>query len=202
MDKRWLYIMISRTDSKMGRIIRTFTKYEYNHVSLTLDPEFRSWVSYARYYHDAPLYGGYIVESAERFLAGGNSVKIKVFRVEISEERYNQLREAFASAGSPESGMIYNTFDALATTWGRSVPVRNAYTCLGFAREVLGMDFRSIGELDSYFEESLVYEGELTDVAYDSGCREDRYFESCGLMHGMWYTLKNLTRLSYRAICG
>ena len=55
-----LYIMLSRTDTGMGRLIRFFTRYDYNHVSLSLDPRLHSWVSFARYAVDVPLAGGFV----------------------------------------------------------------------------------------------------------------------------------------------
>jgi len=200
MAGKSLYVMISRTESRMGRLIRLFTRYDYNHVSLTLDPEFRSWVSFARYYCNAPLYGGYIVEPAERYLASGKSSRVRIFQVEISEEKFEQLSARFDTAGNPDSGMIYNIFDAMATPWGRSIQVQNAYTCLGFANEVLGQCYANISELDRDLSDRLVYEGELKDVVHDSGCRDDIYFTRLGAGRVLWYTMKNLTRLSKRAV--
>lgn len=43
-----LFVMISQTDTAIARIIRAFCRYPYNHVSLTLDRDFRTWYSYAR----------------------------------------------------------------------------------------------------------------------------------------------------------
>ncbi len=199
-EQRTLYIMISRTESGMGRLIRQFTGYEYNHVSLTLDPGFRSWVSFARYYHDAPLYGGFIRESAERYLAGGNDAMVKIFCVDITEERYRQLEELFAGAGDPGSGMIYNTFDALATSIGLHISVQNAYTCLGFASMVLGRRFANIRELDEHLSDRLMYKGKLSIVVSDSGARDDIYFTGLGTWTAGWETLRHFARLSARAV--
>ena len=67
-DSKKLYVMISKTNTKMGNFIRFFTRYDYNHVSLSLDKELKSFVSFARIVQDAPLYGGFVTESFERFL--------------------------------------------------------------------------------------------------------------------------------------
>lgn len=197
---RTLYLMISRTDGKMGRFIRYFTNYNYNHVSLTLDPKLRSWVSFARYHCDVALYGGYICESAERFLAKGGEVPVRIFRVELSEEKYRSLEGLFAQAGDVHSGMIYNTFDALATSMGCNIPISNAYTCLGFACMVLGRNFRSIKKLDEYLSPNLVFEGDLRLLICDSGSRDDIYFTRMGALHGTCAVVKQLARLSARAV--
>lgn len=197
---RALYLMISRTDGKMGRFIRCFTNYQYNHVSLTLDPTLRSWVSFARYHCDVALYGGYITEPAERFLAKGGNLPVKIFRIEVSEEKYRSLEELFSRAGDVQSGMIYNTFDALATSMGCNVPIKNAYTCLGFACMVLGKNFRSIKKLDEYLSPDLVFQGDLRLLINDSGKRDDIYFTRIGVIHGTWAVVKQMARLSARAV--
>ena len=201
MDKtESLYLMISRTEGGMGRLIRCFTRYDFNHVSLTLDPSFSSWVSFARYRCNMPLYGGYINEPAERLLFRGGDIPVRVFRIAITSERHRQLERLFSSAGDPDSGMIYNHFDALATTVGRSVRINGAYTCLGFACQVLERRYRNIRELDDRLSDCLVYSGSLGELVQDSGCREDEYFAPMRILHGTWVTLRNLARLSYRAV--
>ena len=201
MDKtESLYLMISRTEGGMGRLIRCFTRYDYNHVSLTLDPSLESWVSFARYRCNMPLYGGYINEPAERLLFRGGDLPVRIFRVAITPEKHHQLKQLFSAAGSPDSGMIYNHFDALATTIGRSVNVSGAYTCLGFACQVLGRRYRNIRELDAHLSEHLIFSGSLGELLRDSGSREDDYFVPMGIVPGTWATMRNLARLSYRAV--
>lgn len=193
-----LYLMISQTDGRVGKVIRRFTHYTYNHVSLTLDPTFRSWVSFARYYCNVPLYGGFIHESAERYLARGNEVPIRLFRVDIPPERYHHLERIFSQAGDPRSGIIYNTFDALASASGRQVRLPDAYTCLSFACAVLGLRFRSIREMDQFLEPNLIYEGDYGCLAEDCGDRDDPYFTQLGKMHSTWVTLLHFSRLLKR----
>lgn len=203
MDKtESLYLMISRTMGGMGRLIRCFTRCEYNHVSLTLDPTLSTWVSFARYRCNMPLYGGYINEPAERLLFRGGDIPVRIFRIAITPEKHRQLEQLFSSAGDPASGMIYNHFDALATTMGRSVSVVNAYTCLGFASRVLEYRYRNIRELDDRISDCLVFEGCLGELLQDSGSREDEYFVPMGILTGTWATLRNLAKLSVRVVRG
>lgn len=193
-----LYLMISRTDGRMGQIIRRFTHYHYNHVSLTLDPDFRSWVSFARYHSNAPLFGGFTTESAERYLARGKDVPVRVFRLDIQPDWYHRLNEIFSWAGNPRSRIIYNTFDALASVFGRRISIPDAYTCLSFACEVLGLRFKSIQEMDQYLEPNLIFEGDFRNLAQDCGDRDDLYFTHLGRLRNVWVTLRHFCRLFRR----
>lgn len=198
MAVRPLYLMISRTGTGIGRMIRTVSRYPYNHVSLSLDPELRQWVSFARYAEDIPLYGGFIAETPERYLASGEDIQIRLFRLELDEARAQKLELLFSQAGSRDHTLIYNTYDAIAAALGRRLPIPNAYTCLSFACAVLELPCRSIQELDSYLSPQLFYEGPLSALASDSGCRADAYFAHLGLLRGTWQTARHFATLSGR----
>lgn len=194
-----LYLMISRTETGIGRMIRAVSHYPYNHVSLTLDPTLQSWVSFARYAWDIPLYGGFIEEPAERYLAGGKAVDVRIFRLDIPADRAEHLRGLFAQAGNRDFKLIYNTFDAIASTVGRKMQIPNAYTCLSFACAVLGLQCRTIQEMDYTLTPYLIYEGPLSSLVSDSGSRSDAYFTRMGLLRGSWNTAKHFAVLSRRA---
>lgn len=171
-----LYVMITKTDTGIGKLIRQVTGYPYNHVSMTLDESFRRWVSFARFHRDTALYGGYITEPAERFLAKGETVDIRIFAMDLTPTRYEELRELFSKAGTPDSGYIYNYLELLTLSLGLPCPIRDAYSCLGFANAVMGTAYRSIRELDEQMTAHLFYEGTLNTLAPDTGDRSDRYF--------------------------
>lgn len=195
-----LYVMISKTDTGIGSVIRKVTGYPYNHVSMTLDPTFRTWVSFARFIQDTPLYGGFIVEPVERFLAKGKTVDVHIFAVDITPQRYEELRDLFSKAGNPDSGYIYNHFELVTLTFGIKFPIRNAYTCLGFANAVMGTNYASIQDLDRQMAPMLYYEGTLNGLAPDSGDRSDIYFTRLGLLGGISKSAATIGGLLRRAM--
>lgn len=199
---QYLYLMLSRTGTGIGRAIRLFTNYEYNHVSLSLDPEFRQWVSFARYRQDVPLAGGFVEETPERFFSSGSPVQVKIFRVEVSPLRAEALRALFARAGHPESGLIYNTFSPLANLLGTQVHIPGAYTCLEFADAVLEESHISLRALEACHRPQLIYEGPLQELVGDSGSREGSYFVQRGFWGGTVDTSLHFARLMRRLFFG
>lgn len=193
-----LYILLSRTDTGMGRLIRFFTRYDYNHVSLSLDPAFREWVSFARYRIDTPLAGGFVREPAERFFAAGDRVPVKIFQVALTPEQAEKLQTLFALAGKKDSGLIYNTFSALGSVSGHSCPLPGAYTCLDLACAVLEASHSSIRSLDQSLTPHLIFSGELGAVVSDSGDRSGAYFTRRGLFLGTGDTLRHFWQLFLR----
>lgn len=198
-EPRYLYIMLSRTVTGMGKVIRLFTRSQYNHVSLTLDSSLRSFVSFARYAQDVALAGGFVTEPVERFLSTGQPVSVRVFRVEISQARYQQLAALFALAGQKNS-LTYNSLGALLSTWQLRFHIPGAYTCLEFASAVLGKPFRSLQELQEFLEPASFYQGLLQDLVSDSGNRSDSYFTRRGILRGTVDTTLHFIRLVSRLL--
>lgn len=195
---RQIFVMISRTDTGIAKLIRRVSRYPYNHVSLTLDPSLRQWYSFARYVQDAPFYSGFIREPVERFLAGEGDAQVRIFRLEIPASQAQELEQLCRQAGKDDSGLIYNLFDAAASGIGWSLPLPEAHTCLSFACSVLGREHRNIQSLSEALEPWLIYEGSLAALVPDSGSREDIYFTQIGLLSGTLKSLKQFGILTFR----
>lgn len=202
MSTQYLYLMISETDTQLGRFIRSVSHFKYNHVSMSLDPTFHEWVSFGRFNREAPLYSGFITESPERFLAKGFDPAIRIFRLPITQQRCQEIRNLFSYAGQADCGLVYNTFDCMAAAFHRRVEISGAYTCLSFACEVIGKRCLTIEELDRDLKEQLIYDGPMAKLVPDSGVRTDHYFDHHGLVHGTWMGAVQLSSLMLRLFMG
>lgn len=189
-----LYLMLSRTNTGMGKVIRRYTGAQYNHVSLTLDPELKCFVSFARFVEDVPLVGGYIQEPVERFLYLEGAVPVRIFRLDLPDEKEQALRAMFARAGKPDTGLMYDSLSALVSRWH----IPGCYTCLSFASYVLGKPFRSLQELEKYLAPHQIFQGDLRELISDSGNRSDPYFRHRGLLRGSWDTVQHFCKLAAR----
>ncbi len=199
-DSKKLYVMISRTNTKMGNFIRFFTRYDYNHVSLSLDKELKSLVSFARIVQDAPLYGGFVTESFERFLHNGKNSQVKLYEVDITEEKYNNLKKLFSLADNPDNGLVYNYLDALMTPVGINIKIKGAYTCLSFANTVLGTNCKNIKSLSNTLKDNLIFKGTINDLGVDSGDRSALYFHKIGFRKGTKNSAKSFLIVCKRMI--
>lgn len=199
-DSKKLYVMISKTNTKMGNFIRFFTRYDYNHVSLSLDKELKSFVSFARIVQDAPLYGGFVTESFERFLHKGKNSLVKIYEVDITNEKYDNLKKLFSLADNPDNGLVYNYLDALMTPVGINVKIKGAYTCLSFANTVLGTNCKNIKALSDTLKDKLIYSGTIKDLGVDSGDRSALYFHKIGFRKGTKKSAKSFLIVCKRMI--
>lgn len=191
-----LYVMLSRTGTTMGKTVRLVTRYGYNHVSVTLDPSFQSWVSFARHVRDIPLAGGFVKETPVRFCATSGPLLVKIYRFDIPESRCAKLAEVFSKAGTGEMKLIYNTYSAL----GMHFSIPGAYTCLDFVNLVLGKQYRSLRQLDLACTPRLVFAGDLKPLLARWESEQDTYLTRHSPLQVTRRTAGHFARLTWRAI--
>ena len=195
-----LYVILSRTTTGAGKIIRAFTRNYYNHVSLSLHEDLSGIVSFARFHIDVPLHAGYVAEPAERFLYNGGPIPIRVFRVEIPDEKARRLAEFFKRTDSSDNGLLYNYFGALLTMFRIPCRIPGAYTCLSFVSTVLGKHYRSFQAMEKDLAPYEVFCGDFFDKQADSGLRTDEYFTPRGKMRGFRDSTVHMARLVARSM--
>lgn len=198
--KRQLFILVSQTQTGIARLIRGVCKYPYNHVSVTLDPSLNKWYSFARYVQDAPLHGGLVSETPERLCAPAEDILIRVYRVEIPEKKAEDLEKLLRQADNPDSGLIYNHYDAVASACGIRLALPGCHTCLSFACEILGQQHLTIKELCDALEPNLFYQGPMTRLIKVPREREGEYFAPVGVLTATARSAAQLGKLTARTI--
>jgi len=195
---RYLYVMLSKTDTGMGRFIRFFTRGEYNHVSLSVDDQLQKFISFARYRQDVPLAGGVVAEPPERLLSCGKAIPVRIFRLEITGAEAQQLEDLFAQA--EKAPLVYNSLGALLSSCHIPCSIPGAYTCLEFAGAILGNSYPSIQALGAALEPWEYYHGDLCQLLQDSGDRTDSFFRHRGFWKGSWDTTVHFKTLLWRCL--
>lgn len=134
---RFIYVVISKTPTKFAKLIRLFSKTEYNHAAISLDDDFQEIYGFARKQHNTPFYGGLVHESYERYTFGGEfSVPITVFRLPVSDEKYQEIEEDIKRTCA-DSKIIYNIISVLTYPVLHGISVPKAYTCSEYVWELV-----------------------------------------------------------------
>lgn len=165
-----LYVVFLKTDYTTGRLIRFATRYEYNHVSFSFDPELSSLYSFSRYYNNAALLAGFVEESLLRYRSG--KTRMKVCRVPLTQEQSVRLDSFLNNVKRHRGEYIYNIVSAACSPMHRRVDIRKAYTCVEFAGDMLSAagvaeapgrgSFCEIKELADRLEKYTIYEGDVS----------------------------------------
>ena len=129
---KYLYVVFSQTPYKVGKMIRYVTKYEYNHASISFDKSLESLYSYARYYEDTPLYGGFVKESLRRYQCKAVDSKLRVYEIPLTEKQAKAALMLIDKYTKEQDVHVYNFLSVFTAPFGKSVPITGSYTCIGF----------------------------------------------------------------------
>lgn len=195
-----LYIIFSSTPLKLGKLIRAVTHSKYNHISICTDEKLEHFYSFARYYKNAPLYGGFTEESALRY----QYCDLKIFKLSLTREQMERVKNHIAYLQASEKVYIYNTFSALAAMFHLKIYIPYAYTCVEFAADILIrycnlhadlQKFYSINRLELILEQSHDVQVLPVQVLSGSSWGNDHFPEKHSLAYSIRKTCKNFAIL-------
>lgn len=208
-DERCIYLVFSSTTNAMGRMIRSVTHYEYNHVSVSLSPTLSPMYSFARHYKDTPLYGGFVNEDAQRFSgdAGHDAARVTVCAVPVNDRQLRRAKQYIDKIKRQREQYIYNTVSAVTFPLGFEVRIGRAMTCIEFAIEVLHRaaapdssripSFCTIRALEELYSPYAIYTGPFPSADVDA---DSDYFERHSPAYRASRTLGNFGKLFCRML--
>ena len=132
-----IYVLLSKTPTKFGQTIRKIAKQEYNHASIILDDNLTQIYAFARSRHNAPLLGGLVRESLDRFTLRRNGpVPIILFQIPVSDEQHEQISQ-WISEMLNNKKYVYNLFSVLTYPIFKGFSVKHAFSCIEFVTYIL-----------------------------------------------------------------
>lgn len=200
---KYIYLVFSSTTTKVAELIRTVTRHQYNHASISLNEQLSPLYSFSRYHYCAPLYAGFTEESPLRFADSF----VKVYRFPVSNKQYYAAKKEIRRMQKHKKEYIYNIVSAAAFPAKKRVNIKQSYICIEFAVEILktahipGLtdEYHSFEELEKMFADKLWYEGKFI-LSSDAGWGEDKYPEDIPLYEQISGTAANFYKLFLRKI--
>ncbi len=197
--QNYVYIIFSSTPTKMGKLIRSFTQNQCNHVSITMDPNLSHCYSFARRYHRTPLYGGFVTESNARYHRQGEHAQIHVCKIPVTAQQAQLLADKFSQMERSCDHYLYNHLSALGALLRKPIQAKDAYTCVEFCVHILWQldypvtpgQFYSVDELDELLREYRIYEGPMPVVDISA----DEYFATRHGIAPIIHTIRDFFRL-------
>ena len=210
-SQKYIYIAFISTPTGIGKVIRFVTRNIYSHVAVSFDKDLRTMYSFARYYKNAPLFGGFIEESTLRYtLFNASSIPVKICAIPVSELKFNDTVDYISSIKEKSSEYIYNSYSMAMALFHKRVRIGQAYTCLEFANSVLSEcgianeikpnRYYSIADLEKILKEFVIYEGELWDIGCAKDWGNDLFFLKSSRRKALKNTLKQFYQLTKRLI--
>lgn len=212
MEKKYnLYVLLTKTQLKTGKFIRKFTRFEYNHCSISFDKNFKTLYSFSRKHKNSTFYAGLVKESSLRYTEDNKQTKVQIFKIPLTPKTYKRLNKYLNELERHEEEYIYNYLSLMTYPFKKKVHVQKAYTCCEFTVHILrdfckmidlgkNKGYCSIQELSEYLKEYLIYEG-IYNVENDSW-QTDKYLERQNIFFKTIKITELFSSLIYRYIKG
>lgn len=172
MSEKYVYIVLTATGSAFSGVIKTYTRYKYNHASLSLNRDLTEMYSFGRRNPTNPLSAGFIKEDVEKgTYTWFPRTECVIYKLPVSIREYKKIERMLSTFKKNEDKYIYN-FAGLFTAALNAPWERNAsYFCSQFVAELLKKsgirlfskssslvkpsDFSSLTELERIYEGPL-----------------------------------------------
>ena len=138
MENKDIYIVFSKTGTIFSNVISFFTKKEFAHTSISLDPTFQKMYSFGRI---NPLYmlpAGFVEEN---LYSGVFSMfpesKCLIYKVTVSNKQYIDLNNYINKFLSDKSRYKYSILGTFTLLFNKPSKRENYYFCSQFVSEAL-----------------------------------------------------------------
>ena len=133
-----VYIVLTSTTTILARIIRTYTKDEYSHSSISLEQDLSQMYSFGRLNAYIPWWGGFTRETVDkgtfkRFQNAG----VEVYSLTVTEGQYKKIKRAIARIQRHKKEYSFNVLGLFAIAFNKKVRKDNSFYCAEFVKHIL-----------------------------------------------------------------
>lgn len=207
----YVYVVLSKTPTGFGRMIRIFGKINYNHASIAFDKELKELYSFARKQQQVPIVAGFVMEYPERFsLKTDIDVNIKIYRIPVTRNQYIMGKERIKQIANDDE-YLYNLFSVLLFPFVHGFSTFKAYSCSEFVVHIL--KYMNINlkddkkccqytpeEIGEIFHQYLYFKGNLLDYCSSNDTSCEYFFQNPSYIRATLSSMNIIARLLYRKI--
>lgn len=133
-----IYIVLTYSGSLLSRTIKLVKKYEYTHVSISLDKELTKMYSFGRLYPYNAFIAGFVQESPhygtfKRF----SKTTTKILSLDITDEQYKKLKKMIKYFNRKRKNYKFNTLGLFSAAIHLKIEQENKFYCAEFIKYLL-----------------------------------------------------------------
>ena len=210
--EKYVYVVISRTPTSTGKIVRKLLKEKYNHASISLDENLSQMYSFCRLSVSNPLVGGIVRESAFTLTIGlEEDVPIKVYRIPVSVTKYELISKFIYDIYNDDEVYYYNFLQAIGLISNKKHAIYKTYICSEFVMEALMKGGIKLTSLEPYqitptdfcgiMAGFICYSGNLNDYPFKQKIKtkeDELFFCKTGFFYEGIHTLRHFWKVMSR----
>ena len=133
-----IYIVLTHTGTTLSKIIKSYTKDEFSHVSIALDSQLQEMYSFGRLHPYNPFWGGFVHEyidkgTYKRFYR----TTTRVYSYEVKEEQYEKLKNNIKQIEANKEDYEFNIAGLVAVGFHKKIGKEKSFYCAEFVKYVI-----------------------------------------------------------------
>ncbi len=133
--KKNIYLIFTNTGTLFTRTISLYTKADYNHASLALDPSLHETYSFGRKNPRNPFFGGFVKEKMnDHFFKRSDCL---IYSYTITRQQELKLKHSISKFEKQKDAYHYNLLGLLGVIFNKPIQRKNAYFCSQFVAYIL-----------------------------------------------------------------
>ena len=204
-NNEYIYIVLIKALTGLGKLSREISKYEYTHIAISLDENLNDFITFSRKNHYSPFDAGFMHEKREHYAFGKNEkVKTKIFKVPILKKDKEKIIDYITKIEN-DNEYIFNLFSMITMPIFHGVKIYKALNCMSFVSKVIELSDSvkmkkeyykySIKEVDKLLENYLMKEEYLYKEKEDN-----KYMSKNGVIFNLKMFFKLNGQLIYRIL--
>lgn len=138
MENKKIYLLLMHTNTIPSRLVKLFTKYEYSHVSISLDKNCYIVYSFGRRHVNSVLNGGLSIERKDgEFFNKFNQAICRIYEKEVTVEQYKFIENRLNEMEQNIDSYKYDFIGIIPRFFHIPITLKNRYVCSYFIAELL-----------------------------------------------------------------
>lgn len=205
MKNEYIYIVLIKALTGLGKFSRKISKYEYTHIAVSLNDKMDDFVTFSRRRHYAPFDAGIMHEKREHYVFGKNEkVKIKIFKIPVSKEEKLKI-ENYIKKIESDKEYIFNLYSMITMHIFHGIEIYKTYNCMSFVSKIIELS-NSVKLEKKYYKyniediDKLLEKYVLKECYLDKSQDDNEYMSRDGIIFNLKMFLKLNGQLIYRIL--
>lgn len=130
-----IYIILTHTGTIPSKIIRSYTKAPFSHVSISLDRELNEMYSFGRLNPYNFIIAGFVHEGInfgtfKRF----KEIETNIYSLEIEDEQYEKIKEIIYNMKKSDIKYKFNNMGLIAVAFHKKIQRKYKFYCAEFLK--------------------------------------------------------------------
>ena len=133
-----IYIILTHTGTVLSKIIKSYTKDEFSHISISLDAELEEMYSFGRLRPYNAFIGGFVHEYIDKgtFQRFRNTMS-KIYSLEVTEEQYEKIENSIREIQKEKDIYKFNILGLIAAGLNKKIKGKHSFYCAEFVKYVI-----------------------------------------------------------------